>query len=262
MATTITIANSKGGVGKTTCCVMFSYLLAQRGFNVLTIDFDPQADCSKMLFKTYQGTEEEEKPSFYESIQSERLEEAIVSLTDHHDILPSDRDLLGFERYVYSQTVDVSKTSFFLDYLLEPLKETYDFIFIDVAPTTSEKTNNAVVASDYALIVMQTHQHSYEQSTSFVDYLREMAEYNPELDLLGVVPYYIKKEGKIDNEVLEEAKEWFGDLLFTTPIYARERVKLFSKQGVKNNDRHDQQAIRMYDAVLDEILEKVGEERG
>lgn len=259
MTTTITIANSKGGVGKTTSTVMFSYLLAKEGKKVLTIDFDPQADCTKMLYKTY-NYHEIEQPSFYECIKDKDLKKAIVQLSNNHYHIPAHRDLLGFDRYVYSITTNLNKTSFFLDFLLEPLKEEYDFIFIDVPPTTSEKTNNAMVTSDYSVIIMQTHQHSYEQSIDFVTYLSEMQIYNPEIDLLGVVPYFVKKDGKVDKDVLKDANDWFGDSMFNNNIYDRQRVKLFAKNGIKNEDHHDQNTIDMYKKILEEIIERIEEE--
>lgn len=104
---------------------------------------------------------------------------------------------------------------------------------------------------------MQTHQQSFASTVKFIDYLRDIQEVNPDIDLLGVIPYLVKKRGKIDNEVLEEASSIFKKRMFSNHIMQRERIKLFSKNGITNEDMHDKSVLEMYQHVVDEFLERI-----
>lgn len=258
MTKVITIANFKGGVGKTTAAAVFTYLLEAQGKKVGLIDFDPQANATGIMFKTFDINHNIEV-SLFEAIKEEDLSKAIVKATPNLDIFPSDLDLVGFTAHLYELTQDKTKRFYLLKYLLDQIKDAYDYIIIDVPPTISDFTNNAIVASDYVALVMQTHQDSFESSVKFIDYLRELLEYNPNIDLIGVLPYLVNKKGKVDKEVLEEAKGIFKDRLFNNQIMKRERVKLFSKNGITNEDMHDKKALEMYQNVINEFLERIEE---
>lgn len=256
MTKTITFANFKGGVGKTTASVMFSYLLQKQGKKVLLVDFDPQYNASEIMFKTF-GVDNNNKTSLYEAIQAQDLSKALVKLTPNLDILPSELDLVGFPMHLYNLTNDKEKRFYLIDHLLNQIKDNYDYVIIDVPPTISEYTNNAIVASDYVLLVMQTHEQSFSASVKFIDYLRDLRSYNPEINLLGVIPYLVHKQGKVDKEVIEDAKEIFKDFLFTQSVFKRERIKLFSKHGIREEDMHDENALEMYGKVVNEFLERI-----
>lgn len=256
MAKTVTFANFKGGVGKTTASVMFSYIISKMDKKVLLIDLDPQHNATDILFKTY-GIDTKEYNSVFDGIIKNDLSESIYALEDNLHLIPSDIDLVGFTRHLYSLTRDVRKQAFFLEKLITDLKHEYDYIFIDVPPTISEITNNAIVASDFVLLIMQTHEQSLTASIQFVDYLRDMQGYNSNIDLLGVVAYMVDNNGLVDNEILGEATEMFGDILFTQKIMYRQRIKRFGRQGIANNDFHDSESISMFERVVTEFEERI-----
>lgn len=255
MTKTVTFANFKGGVGKTTASVLFSYLLQEQGKKVLLLDFDPQYNATEIIFKTF-GIDNGVETSLFESIKDQDLSKAIVSVSPTLDVLPSELDLVGFPMHLYSITQDKEKRFFLLDFLLQEIKDNYDYVIIDVPPTISDFTNNAIIASDYVLLIMQTHQQSFTASVKFIDYLRDLQDYNSDIDLLGVIPYLVHKRGKVDQEVMQDARKIFGDRVFKNHVMKRERIKLFSKEGITDEDMHDKKALKMYQKVVKEFLER------
>lgn len=256
MTKTITFANFKGGVGKTTASVMFSYILSKRGKKVLIVDLDPQHNATDIIFKTY-GIETKEYSSIFDGIVSKDLSECTYEVDENLHIIPSDIDFVGFTRHLFSVTNDKKKQSYVINQLLSAVKSEYDYIFIDVPPTISEITNNAVVASDYVLLIMQTHEQSYNASIQFIEYLRGMQEYNPNIDLLGVIAYLVDPRGLVDNEIIDEAERIFGDILFKNRIMNRQRIKRFGKHGITNLDTHDANTLKMFEDVIEEFTERV-----
>ncbi|MFL0365733.1 ParA family protein [Pseudobacillus sp. 179-B 2D1 NHS] len=256
MTKTITFANFKGGVGKTTASVLFSYLLQKSGKKVLLVDFDPQYNATEILFKTF-GVKGKLKTSLFEAIEEQDLSKAVVNITPTLDILPSEIDLAGFPMHLYSLTQDKTKRFYFLDFLLRQIKKNYNYVIIDVPPTISEFTNNAIVASDYIVVIMQTHQQSLKAAAQSYQNMKVLKEYNPAVKLLGVVPYLVDKRGKVDNEVIEEAEELFQHYLFKNCIMKRERIKMFSKNGITDEDMHDIDVLNMYQKVVNEFLERI-----
>lgn len=256
MAKTVTFANFKGGVGKTTTSVMTAYVLSEQGKKVLLIDLDPQHSATDIIFKTY-GIDTKEYDSIFEGVVAKDLSGCTYEMTENLHLIPSDLDLVGFSRHLYSTTKDLSKLPLFINLLLKDIKANYDYILIDVPPTISDITNNAIVASDYVLLVMQTHEQSFNASIQFIEYLREMQSYNPDIDLLGVVPYMIDVRGKVDKEIMIDAKEIFGDVLFENKIMNRQRIKQFGRTGIKNEDTHDASVINMYTDVVNEFTGRI-----
>lgn len=257
MAIVINVANFKGGVGKTTTTVLSGYILAKKGYKTLVVDLDPQANATEMLLRTADITKTE--TTLYESMKNGNLNDCLTPIKKNLDLLPSDLDLVGFPMMLTEIVKDDNyKRAYYLDYLLRKLHDEYDFIIIDVPPTISDYTNNAVVASDYVLIVMQTHERSLSAAEKFYPYLQGMIDtYDANIDLLGVVPVLMKNDGTIDSYIMEEAKDIFKDDLFKTTVKIRERIKRFDVNGITEEDHHDGQAINMYEKLVDEMLERL-----
>src|SRR5699024_6481236 len=174
----ITFGNFKGGVGKTTATAMFAYLLANQNKKTLAIDFDPQANMTNFLFKSSDVTLDKGYTTLFESIKNENLSKAIVPLSDTLEIVPSDIDLIAFQELLPK---DEKKKHYLLDYVLDDIKNSYDYILIDVPPTISEFTNNALVASDFTVIIMQTEPDSLSGAINYKEYAEGMQAFNPPL---------------------------------------------------------------------------------
>lgn len=271
MAKVITFGNFKGGVGKTTATCMMSYILNKRGYRVLTIDFDPQANATKFLDITFH-LELDEFTSVYEAIKREDLSKAIVNLTDGFDLLPSGTDLLEFTDFVSEKMEGVEDENdgeyikhLFLDLLLVDIKDNYDFIIIDIPPTYSTFSNNAIGASDFSLIIMQTEPDSWLGAIDYNSYVNDLKDkykknYDFKVRVLGILPYLQNKRSKIDEYILETSmsdNSKIRDLVFKNHIYTRERVKRFRVSGITNDDFHDKRVFKMYNIVVDEFLQRM-----
>lgn len=261
MAKVITFGNFKGGVGKTTASCMLSFILNQKGYKVLTVDFDPQANATSFLTTTF-NVNLDNFTSLYEAIEKENLKLALLNLSNGFDLLPSAVDLVAFKNLLKKKTNGNEETEhYFLDFLLNDLKDNYDFIIIDVPPTISEFTNNALTASDYTLIIMQTEPDSLSGAIDFNQYANEMKKFNSNLETIGILPYLENKRSKVDEYILETSMSDslnIRDLVFKNHIYQRERVKRFRINGITQDDFHDKKVFKMYNIVTNELLEKVG----
>lgn len=269
MSKVITFGNFKGGVGKTTASGMVSFLLHEMNKKVLLVDFDPQANLTGLMTNSFDYQLDENFISLFEACKLETLEKAIIPLNKNIHLLPSAVDLVGFRELV-REKLDIRTSTLslkqkemehnFLDYLLSKVKNQYDYVIIDVPPTISEFTNNALVASDYTLIIMQTEPDSLKGAIDYNNYAVEMKKFNPGLSVLGILPYLEKKRSKIDEYILKTSMSNelnIYDLIFKNHIYASERIKRFRINGVKNQDHHDKRVFKMYRDVTNEIIEKM-----
>ncbi|WEV41294.1 ParA family protein [Lactobacillus sp. ESL0681] len=259
MTEVITIANFKGGVSKTTTTVMFAYILSElQNKKVLCVDFDPQANATEILNKTFSEPVKAASNSFINGIRNMNLHIATTKLSKNLDILESNWDLSLFPEVAEDYGKD--KQYLVLQALLHNVKSDYDYVLIDTPPTLSVFTNNAILASDYVVMVMQSQQQSYSSSIKFVSYLQQLRkDYKAKFDLLGIIPCLMKNTGAVDKEILKEAKKSLGNAMLINIIYNRERVKRFGKSGISNKDLWDTRTINMYDIVLKELLNRIQE---
>lgn len=255
MSKVITIGNFKGGVGKTTACVLFSYLLNREGTKTLLVDFDPQSNSTEIILETY-GSNIKSEISFYDALTKFDLKKAIIQITESLDLIPADWNLSKLPELL--EDYKKSERYYLLQALLKDVKNEYDFIIIDVPPTLSGFTNNAVLASDFVLMVLQTQQQAFSSSVKFINYLKDLkSDYHSNFELLGIIQYLIKKDGRVDNEIIQASDTIFGDAIFKNKIFQRERIKRFGRSGITDNDTHDERVLFMYSELLKEIKERI-----
>lgn len=263
---TITTGNLKGGVSKTTTNIMTAYCLAKRGIRTLLVDMDQQGNASWTLRLTKMRAEGAEEPvpvnkTIMECFLDKSVDGAIIPIIENLDLLPSQVDLKAFAKYIYTRINDDDKSNFLLKELLAPIKENYDVILIDTPPHSMEITNNAVVASDYVFIPLQTQDYSLSGATTYYDDLDDLnKKYDLDLLILGVVPVMLNKQSKNDEFYLESSIETFGsDITFRTVITNMERIKGFAGEGIRNDDFHDNAVIKKYNIFTNEFVNRINE---
>lgn len=262
MATTFTIGNFKGGVGKTTTSVMFSYILQSMGKKTLLVDFDPQANATEIMEKTFDFDSENVKVPLSDGIKKLDLTKSVMEINDNLSIIPANWDLsiLGDILEEYSK-----KDRFiFLKHLLKDIKKDYEYVIIDTPPTLSAYTNNAILASDYIVMVLQTQQQAYSSSVKFVNYLQKLRnDYDGEFKLLGIIPYLVDKSGSVDNAIIKQSKDLFGSAMFHETIFKRQRIKRYGLNGIvkkgKDWDTWDTEIFNMYRPLLSEMINRAKE---
>ena len=288
MATTLLFGNMKGGVGKTTNSVMVAYQLAKMGYKTLVCDLDPQANATQLLRRTYglqhDGADLKIDKTMMVALSEQDIKSAIVNIMDNLDLLPSSEDFKSYPDFLEitfmpdkekiaenpsslqseMSAVKEQRISYFAKQL-EKVKDYYDVVVIDVPPTLSVFTDSAIYATDEVVIVLQTQQRSLDGAETFFEYLQQM--YNSyedvDFDILGVLPVLLKTRSGLDDQILEDAKEDFGeDALFDQIIHHMERLKRYDRTGIADHeltkaDIHDRKIHYIYSELTKEIVERL-----
>lgn len=273
MAITITVGNYKGGVGKTKNNILNAYEFAKKGFKTLVVDLDPQANATTVLLHT-KKLHSKEVFSFDKSLMAAIKEGDITNIETeimpNLSLLPSYIDFANYTTFLDLKfglvaeedpafnEITKRKISYFSE-LIEPLKEKYDYIFIDVPPTKSYITDSAVLASDYVLIVLQTQELSLDGAIEYLGDLQKLANiYDGNFEIVGVLPVLMDGNASLDNFVLKNATSIFGkENIFKLKIPNMARLKRFDNTGITEYDRHDKRVIDLYSLVADELLERI-----
>jgi chromosome partitioning protein len=213
MGKIIAIANQKGGVGKTTTSVNLAASLGVLEKKVLLIDADPQANASSGLgievesveIGTYQILEHSNTP-----------EEAIVKSTSPNvDVIPAHIDLVAIE----IELVDTENREYMLKQALDSIKDQYDYILIDCAPSLGLLTLNALTAADSVIIPIQCEYFALEGLGKLLNTIKSVQKiHNAELDIEGLLLTMFDTRLRLSNQVVEEVQKHFSDMVFKTII--------------------------------------------
>lgn len=267
---TITVANGKGGVGKTTITRYLPYTLAERGYKTLVIDADPQSNLTKTMGITKQLNAPEEvftiDKSMMAAVKDGDLGEAVLNVMPNLDEIPSAIDFKGFPTFLSKQygvadptdsnyhEVESQKIRVLRD-LIEPIKPNYDFVFIDTPPTASQYVRNATVASDYVIIAFQTQSDSLDGAIQFIqDELADLVQnFGADTDVLGILPNQVSSGGAIDQVVIDDAIEMFGKQnMFEHIIPFAKRIQSAPRSGLTRKGYWN---ARLFHDVIDPLTD-------
>jgi len=219
MGKIIAIANQKGGVGKTTTTVNLAAALGVLEKKVLLIDADPQANASSGLGII---VEEVVNGSYQLLEHTTTAKDAIVPTTSPNvDIIPAHIDLVAIE----IELVDKEKREFKLKEALVEIKNDYDYILIDCAPSLGLITLNALVAADSVIIPIQCEYFALEGLGKLLNTIKSVQKiHNSNLDIEGLLLTMYDSRLRLSNQVVEEVKKHFQNMVFKTIIQRNVRL--------------------------------------
>lgn len=254
MTKTISIVNQKGGVGKTTTAINLAASLAVLEFKTLVIDADPQANTTSGL-----GFDPKDiRTGLYEVLVNEvPAQDSILRTTYNYlDILPSNIDLVGAE----IELINVPNRERLMKYALEKVKGAYDFVIIDCSPSLGLITTNSLVASDSVIIPVQCEYFALEGLGKLLNTVKIIqGNLNTELQIEGLLLTMYDMRLRLSNQVVEEVKMHFQDLVFDTIIQRNTKLSEAPSFGmaVISHDAESKGAIN-YLNLAKELLQKNG----
>lgn len=244
----ITIANQKGGVGKTTTAINLSASIALKGKKVLVVDFDPQGNCSSGF-----GINKDSN-TIYDAIMELTSVEKTIRKTNLENcyVIPSNIDLTG----AGVELIEKKGREFFLKKIIDKIRDKFDYIFIDCPPSLGILTLNGLVASDSVLIPLQTEFFALEGLTQLVNTINLVKKnLNEKLQIEGVLLTMLDKRTHLTDDVAKNVIGHFGNKVYRTMIPRNVRIAESPSFGLPVI-LHDKSCVgaKAYDELAMEFL--------
>ena len=220
MAKVISLANQKGGVGKTTSAINLAASLAALEFKTLLIDTDPQANATSGLGFDPRNI----RTGVYECMVQDDLEPKDTIMTTEFpnlDLMPSNIDLVGAE----IEMINLPNRERKMRKVIEPIRDNYDFIIIDCSPSLGLITVNALTASNSVIIPVQCEYFALEGLGKLLNTINIVRQrLNPDLEIEGILLTMYDSRLRLSNQVVEEVKTHFQEIVFDTLIVRNIRL--------------------------------------
>jgi chromosome partitioning protein len=217
----LAITNQKGGVGKTTTAINLSAALASKGLRTLLLDLDPQANSSMSYLDVRSLPQSLYDALTDSSIQLKDIIHPVPKVANLH-VAPSGISLAKIEAKLLGEL----DSHYRLKDILDPLRDSYDFVVIDTPPTLGIITVNALVAASHVLIPIQSSYFALEGTDDLLETIDKIkVRANPQLQILGAVITLFDKRTLLSKDIHDQIERVFGDKLFETVISKSVRLE-------------------------------------
>ena len=253
MARVISIANQKGGVGKTTTAINLSAFLALADKKVLVIDSDSQGNASSGF-----GIDKRNlKNTFYDLISAKiSFEETKVPIDGFEklDVLPSNTELSGAE----IELIGLDYREYIYKNIIAEIKDQYDYIIIDCPPSINMLTINALTASDSILVPIQCEYYAMEGLTELMHTINLIRKkLNPSLEIEGVVFTMYDARTNLSLQVVEEVRKYLGENVYKSIIPRNVRLSEAPSHGLPINFYDEKsKGAEAYELLAQEVIER------
>lgn len=252
MAFTISLANQKGGVGKTTSAVNIAAAVGALGKKVLLVDLDPQGNSTSGVGVQRRSV----KTSSYDVIigSAKACDAVIDTGFGNLSLMPSQIALAGAE----FELIDMEHRELLFKKAIDSIEADYDYIFIDCPPSLGILSINALAASNGVIIPMQCEFYSLEGLSQLMLTIKQVKKlYNPSLEITGILITMFNGRLNLSAQVLDEIKKYYADKLFSTSIVRNIKLSEAPSFGepIIYYDKGSKGA-RAYMDVAKEILER------
>ena len=245
----VAIVNQKGGVGKTTTAVNLTAALHAKGAKVLLVDFDPQANATSGL-----GVSRHSKYTSYDVLINDVSAKDAIVHTDWGDVLPSSASLAG----AGVELADMKQREYILKKALDPVAESYDYVFIDCPPSLELLTLNGLCAASQILIPVQCEYYALEGLSDLMSTMRVVKKrLNPQLTVFGVLLTMFDGRTNFSSQVAQEVRKFFPGRVYVNAIPRNVRLAEAPSHGmpITAYDKHSKGA-KAYLKVAEEIISR------
>ncbi|MDO4536564.1 MAG: AAA family ATPase [Coriobacteriales bacterium] len=251
-AEVIAIINQKGGVGKSTTAINLAACLGDLGKRVLVVDLDPQGNATSGF-----GVDKDKlEADVYDSLMNDvPLSEVVVpSPVENVDVAPATIQLAGAE----IELVSVMARESVLRYVLDAVRDRYDYVFVDCPPSLGLLTVNALVAADSLLIPIQCEFYALEGLSKLLESMRMVkGRLNRELRIFGVVMTMFDARTTLSRQVVAEVRDYFGEQAFDTVIPRNIKLSEAPSHGLPANLYAPTSAgAQAYAKLAQEVIER------
>lgn len=223
----MSVINQKGGVGKSTTAINLAAALAEQKVKVLVLDFDPQGNATS----GFGINKEDLENDIYDALLQDYPIEQLVTETalEYAFVVPATIQLAGAEIELVSQMAREGV----LKSLIDPLRDDFDYIFVDCPPSLGLLTVNALVAADSLLIPIQCEYYALEGVTKLLESMKMVKmRLNRNLKVFGVLMTMYDSRTTLSRQVVEEVQSYFGKVMFKTVIPRSVKVSEAPSHGM------------------------------